>query len=334
MPSVGDREHIIEVPGIPPARQSLAKRDIGWLLDLVAAAAHARGAPYLLRRICVTDRFEDEVRQLLQERSGHTEYVAVRSHVRAIGKTLWTRSQHGDLEFVVIIDASEMGSWGLNNPRCLTTVLHELIHVIFEGYHFQRLGEGEYTADADTRERCLDRWASSLLDEFEVDRLVDALVRVLAKRDDGQPLSLRDLEEGQGVDWTQALLDQLKQMPEALDNRIWQFRTWQVGIEELAAVVIPDIKDLLILLSHTASMYMGTERWPDTVKDIKETEASRRFLRQHLETILGQLADREVPFEESVQIVAHALEGIFKNCGLGFQTTQEGMYISVDAPSP
>ena len=45
------------------------------------------------------------------------------------------------------------------------------------------------------------------------------------------------------------------------------------------------------------------------------------------------IASVELPFEESVQIVAHAVEGIFHNCGLSFQTVPEGIYISVDAPS-
>ena len=107
----------------------------------------------------------------------------------------------------------------------------------------------------------------------------------------------------------------------------------QMGIDDLASVVIRDINDLLKLLSHTASRYMGTELWPDIVERIKETDASQRFFKEHLDTILGQLDDAQLPFEESVQIVAHAVEGIFHNSGLKFQTVPEGVYISVDAPS-
>ena len=334
MPSVGDREYTIEVPGIPAEEESLAKKEIGGLVDGVAAVVDALGAPFPLKAICVTDRFEDEVNRLLQERSGTTGYAAVRSHVRAIGKTLPIRSEDGDLGFAVIIDAKQVDSWDLKNSHCLTTVLHELFHVFREGRHLERLGEEEYTADTDTRERLLDRRASGLLDEFYVDRLVDASVRALAKKDDGTSWSLRELAEAQGVDWPQTLLDGLYGVPQVVDDRIQQFLTSRIGIDELAAVLIPNITDLLTLLSHTASRYMGTERWPDIVQGIKETEASRRFLRQHLDTILGQLYDSELPSEESVQIVAHALEGVFGNCGLGFKTIPEGMYISVDAPSP
>ena len=327
------RESTIEVPGVPVGLQSLAKEDIGILLNAISTIADAQGIQFLLNKIRVTDCFEDDVNRLLNERSGLTGYVAARNNAHAIGKTLWIRSQQGDLSFAVIIDAKQIGSWGLKNPRCLTTVLHELIHVLYEERHFKRLGEEEYTADADTRERLLDGWASSLLDEFDVDRLVNALVGGLATKDDGQPWSLRELDEAQGIDWVQGLLDSLTQTPRLIEEQVWQFQTRQMGIDDLATVVIPDIKDLLKLLSHTASRYMGTELWPDIVERIKETDASQRFFKEHLDTILGQLDDAQLPFEESVQIVAHAVEGIFHNSGLSFQTVPEGVYISVDTPS-
>ena len=56
-----------------------------------------------------------------------------------------------------------------------------MIHVLYEERHLHRLGEEEYVADPDTRERLLDACATLLLDEFDVDRRVDALVGVLAK---------------------------------------------------------------------------------------------------------------------------------------------------------
>ena len=198
-----EREHTIEVPGVPVGLQSVAKDEIGVLVDAIAAAADAKGMKFLLNKIRVTDCFEEDVNQLLSERSGLTGYVAARNNAQAIGKTLWVRSQQGDISFAVIIDAKQIGSWGLKNPRCLTTVLHELIHVLYEGRHLKRLGEEEFTADADTRERWLDGWAISLLDEFDVDRLVDALVGGLATKDDGQPCSLQELDAAQGIDWVQ-----------------------------------------------------------------------------------------------------------------------------------
>ena len=271
MTSSKDREYTVDVSGIPAQQRSLARQDIGRLVDAVAVVAKARGKQFLLQRICVTDRFEDEVNRLLQERSGPTGYAAVRSHVRAIGKTLWIRSQHGDLKFAVVIDANQMGSWRFNNARCLTTVLHELSHILCEERHLQRLGEEEYTAFADTRERLLDGWASMLLDEFDVDRLVDALLRGLATTSEGRPWSLQELEEAQGADWIQGLRAGLHQMPDFVDEKVWEFRTGRIGIDDLATVVVPNIRDVLVLLSHTASMYMGTERWPGIVKDIKET---------------------------------------------------------------
>ena len=327
------REYTIEVPGIPAELQSFAKDDIGILLDAIAAVADAQGLQFLLNKIRVTDCFEDDVNRLLSRRSGFTGYVAARNNAHAIAKTLWIRSQQGALSFAVLIDAKEIGSWGLKNPRCLTTLLHELIHVLYEERHLMRLGEEEFTAVADTRERWLDGSATLLLDEFDVDRLVDVLVGGLAKKDGGQPWSLRELDEAQGVDWVQGLLDRLHKMPRFIEDKVRQVRTLQIGIDDLATAVIPAVNDLFRLLSHTASRYMGTELWPNIVKQIKETDASQRFFKEHLDTILCQLNDTELPFAESVQTVAHAVEGIFRNCCLSLQTIPEGVYISVDEPS-
>ena len=329
MPSVSEREYSIEVPGIPAAHQSLAEDELAIVIEVVSAAAKAQGTPFRLNRICLTDRFEDEVNRA--EHSGGSAYAATRSHVRAIGKMLRVRSEQGDTAFEVIIDATQVTPWGLNNARCLTTVLHELSHVLLEGRHLQRPGREESTRSSEAQVPWVNRWASELLDEFDVDRTVDALLAVLAHQDDGSPWSLRELEEAQGIDWPEELLAGLSQMPRALDERTSEFRTETIGLDVIESRVIPDIKDLLTLLSHTASMYMGTEHWPDIVGRIRGTEASRRFLSEHLETILDQLDNRDVSYEKSVQVVARALEGVFDNCG--FRAAPEGFYISFDTPS-
>ena len=234
---------------------------------------------------------------------------------------------------MVIIDASQIGPWAINNARCLTTVLHELIHVLREERHLERLGEEEYTADGDTRERWVDGWACLLIDEFDVDRLVDVIVSGLATKDDGHPWSLRELDEAQGLDWVHGLLDSLNRLPQFVDEEVWKFRTRQIRIDELAISVIPYIKDVLRLLSHTAARYMGTDRWPGIVERIKEASASQRFLREHLDIILTHFDDAQLPLEESIRIVGQAVEGIFHNCGVGFRTVPEGVYISVREPS-
>ncbi len=327
------REYKIEVPGIPPKLHSTAKEDIGRLLDAITRVADRQGMRFLLDKVRITDRFEDDVNQLLNEHSALTGYVAARRHVHAIGKTLWTRSEQGDLGFVVIIDAIQIGPWALNNARCLTTVLHEVTHVLREERHLERLGEEEYTANGDTRERLMDGWACLLLDEFDVDRQVDAMVGRLATKEDGQPWSLRELDEAQGLDWVHVLLDSLDRLPPLVDEEVCRFRTREMGIDDLAMSVIPCIKDSLRLLSHTAARYMGTDSWPDIVLRIEETDASQRFLKDHLDTILAHFEDARLPLEESVQAVGRAVEGLFHNCGLRFRTYPEGVYISVSEPS-
>ena len=328
-----EREYTIEVPGVPSELQSRMKDDIKVLLKVIAAVADAWGTKFLLNSIRVTNCLEDDVNQLLSKRSGSVGYVAARNNVHVIGKTLWVRSEQGDIRFTVVIDAKQIGAWGIKEPLCLTTILHELVHVLYEERHLNRLGEEEYTADLDTKERWLNNWATLLLDEFDVDRQVDKIVGMLAGKDDGQPWSLRELDEVQGIDWVQGLLDSLNQTPRYVDEQIYRFQTGQIGIDDLATTVITQVKDLFRLLSHTASRYMETELWPDIMQQIKATDASQRFFREYLGNILDRLDDEQASFAESVQVVAHAVAEIFHNCGLGFKTVPEGVYISVAAPS-
>ena len=61
-----------------------------------------------------------------------------------------------------------------------------------------------------------------------------------------------------------------------------------MGIDDLATAVIPHIKDLLRLLSHSASRYMGTELWPNIVEQIKDPVRLQRtggFRRHELRRI-------------------------------------------------
>ena len=323
----------IELPGIPETSRRMAEEDIRKLADSIRAAAKGQDLPFRLRLVRVTDNFQGDVNQLFDGRSSHSGYVAKRESAQAIGKTLWTYFQHGDLGFAIILDSNTIGPWGLNNAKCLTTLLHELIHVLHEERHIERLGEEEYTKEPDSRERWLNGWATMLLDEFDVDRDVDKLVKVLASKDDGEPWSLRELDEAEGLNWVDGFKNELEQMPKAVDEKVWCFRTRRLGIDDLAIEVIPRVKDALRLLSHTASRYMDTEDWPMILERIRETEASQRFFKEHIDTILAQLHDDRAPFEESVQIIAQAVEKIFHNCGLSFETVPEGVYISVTAPA-
>ena len=159
------------------------------------------------------------------------------------------------------------------------------------------------------------------------------MVGALARKEDGQPCSIRELDEAHGLDWVSGLLNALNRLPQVVDEEVWKFRTWQIGIDDLDAAVVPYVMDILRLLSHTAARYMGTDRWPDIVERIRATEAAQRFTKEHLDTIFAHFDDSQPPLEESVQAVGQAVEGIFHNCGLGFRTVPEGVYISVSEPS-
>ena len=323
----------VEVPGLPPDVASVAEEDIRTLANAIVVSAKELRVPFMLELVRITRQFEEDVIQLFQQKYGFSFYSATRSDVQALGKTLWVRSADGEIKFVVIIDANLIGQWSLTNPQCLTTVLHELAHVVYEGQHLAMLGEEEFSADGDTRERLLDRWARTLLDEFRADRLVDSLVRSLATNENGRPWTLRELDEAQGVIWRESLLAGLRRMPETIDEKVWQYRTRRMDLDALATEVIPYVNDLLVLLAHTASRYLEDAQWDEIVGHIKETDASIRFLGDHLDMILEQFEGSSNPLVASIQSLSDAIEGIFGRCGLTFRTVPEGVWIGVDAPS-
>ena len=333
MTEIEEREYVIELPGLPAESHPQAVKDIRFLAKVAGVFAEKCELPFMLERVRVTNRFEDDVRGLLQERFSPAKYAATRNNVCAIGKTLPTRSKQGEFRFTVLIDGNSVVPWSIGNPWCLTTVLHEFFHVVYEGRQVKGLGEEEDSANGDYRESLLNGLASSLLNENYVDCSVDAIVREIATKENGEPYSLLELEEAKGSDWVTGLLHALDQMPKFVDEKILKYQIRKITIDELAEEVIPNVKDILILLSHTSSVLIGTKRWPGILEQIRDSEAYQRFLTVHLEKILSQFDVDRLPFEASIQLVADAVEGIFQNCGLTFRNHPEGLYINVDTPS-
>lgn len=323
----------VELPGIPFESRSAAERDIRMLADAVAAATEKRGLPFLLKLVRVTNSFQEDVNFFLKERAGPSGYIAARANAHALARTLWIRTHEEELGFAVVINADAVNPWNLNNPNCLITVSHELFHVMYEASRLKRLGEEEYTAGNNNAERMLDCWANLLLDEFDVDRNVNTLIRALTTKEDGHSWSLRELKEALGEDWVQGLMDSLDRAPQVVNEEVGQYLAGGTDIQHIADGLLPYVNDMMTILAHTASLYMGTDSWPRVLERIKETETSKRFFKEHLDTILGHLEDTRMESEESIQAVASALEEIFRNCGVGFKTLQGGLYITVQSPS-
>ena len=333
MPDTNNRDYIIDVSAMADEQQALARQSTRQAIAVVASVAEKQGNQFLLEGICLTNRFEDEVNRLLRKRSNGAEYSARQSTVQAIAKTIWVRAERGEIRFVVVIDSLSIGPCRLDNPHFLATVLHELGHVLREEAHLRRLGEERFVTPATTREAWLSRWATTVVDEFDVDRFVDSLLGVVATTAEGQPLSLRYIEDSEGVDWVHTLLKGLGSLPENVDSSVRGYQTRQMGVEDLAEALIPEVREVLTVLSHTAAYYMGTERWHGIADDISESEAASRFLRQHLHAILAQLGDRDSSLEDRIRLVSQAIEGVFSNCGLRFETVPEGVYIAVTSPA-
>ena len=330
---MNEGELTIELPGVPVEIQSRVEEQIRFIVGRMARVLEQKIFPSMPTLILVSDSFQDDVNRYLRERAGPSGYVAQRESVHAIARTLWTRSDEGMLRFVIVIDANHGNPWSPENLQCLIMVLHELLHVPQEVRRLEMLGEEEYTAGNDTAERMLNRNANLLIDEYNVDRIVDALLPLFVTDGSGQPLSLRELKEAEGEDWVQALLYGLDRMPQVVDESVNRVLRGQKGVQYLADTVISYVFDLLVQVSHTAALYMETDRWDGIMDSIGKTEASERFFKEHLVSIINRLADGQAPLEDSVQVVANALEGIYENCGLNFPECSGGLYIVPSPPS-
>ena len=327
------RTFCIELPGLHEDLRSAAENDIEKLVDFISPIAERLDLPFLLRLVRVTDHLQVDVNRLEKENSGFGGYVARRNELHGIGRTCVKRSENGELGFAVIVDARLMKQWRIDNPWCFITILHELGHVLLETLHLHTLGSEEYFADADTGERVLAKRARSLSDEFSVDRLVDLIVFAIAKDESGQPLSLREIDEARGLNWPQEFSNRLKQMPKFIDDKVYEYKAVHGNLERFLSEVPPYVTDTLTLLSYVAARYMETDLWPEMLNGFKKSEACRRFMKEHLDNLLDHLGKSKITSSKSLQGVASAVEGIFHNCGVGYKTVPNGVYVSVGWPS-
>ena len=156
---------------------------------------------------------------------------------------------------------------------------------------------------------------------------------MVAKNDKGEPFSLLELEEAKGMDWANGTLSALQKMPSLVDKNVEKYKTGQMNLHEFLAIVMPCIKDLLILITHTASIYRESASWQGIVEQIQATEAYERFLNEHLESILGQLNPEQIQYKSALAVVMGHVEKILENCGLTLKTCPQGLYVGVTWPA-
>ena len=323
----------ISVAGVTENSRAKTIADIEQLVNISEKLAYRLSQPFKLAEIIVTDRFQEAVNQLELETGASGEYTCMRSDVRAVGTTRKVVLPGGDVQFVVIIDASQMDACDCTSPRFVATLYHELVHVRFNSCGVANEREDETVINPWSREAWLNGCAETILDEYDVDRHVDVVLRSVCKKSDGGDLRLRELEEAYQLDWVGGLVRGLNRMPSVIDGKIRAYQTGHIVIDDLAEQLVPYVKDLLTLMSHTIAIYDRSDQWPAILDLIRNTEGGRRFLRQNLDIIINQLSNRECSVSDAKTAIATAVEDIFVHCGLGFQTVDEGVYISVQAPA-
>lgn len=333
MPYIEGHQYSIELPGVAEEERPLVQENVEKLVEIVAAVAKARGRRFLLKGVRLTNTLEDDAKELKGQTSSYGDYTATRELVHAVGKTLCIQSQDEGIGFAVLVDSNGFATLENTNPGFLTTILHELVHVIFEGEHLESLGQEEFLAPIVTSEQVLRGWAKSILDEFDVDQYVDVIVEMCAKNDKGEPLSLLELERAKDIDWAEGTLSALHKVPHLVDSNVGKYKTGQMSLDEFLATVMPCIKDLLILITHTASIYRESASWKGIVEEIRATEAYRRFLNEHLDNILGQLNAEQTRYKTALAVVMSSVEKILENCGLTLKTCPQGLYVGVTWPA-
>ena len=328
-----ETNHKISVAGVAEDARAKTIADIEQLLALSRNVARGLSQPFHLAEIIVTDQFQEMVNRVEREGGVGGDYRSLRSDVRAIATTRKVALPCGDVQFVVIIDASQMDACDLTSPRFVATLYHELVHVRINSSRLVTEGEGETVRNPWSREAWLDGCAETILDEYDVDREVDAFIGSVCKNPDGSDCSLWELEEAYLMDWVGGLVNGLTRMPSVIDDDVRAYQVGRITIDTLAEKLIPYVKDLLTLLSHTIAIYHNSDRWPEILDLIRSTEGSRRFLRQNLDIIINQLGDLERSVFDAKTVIVAAVEDIFHHCGLGFQTVDEGVYIRVETPA-
>lgn len=330
-----EETYLVNVAAIGEEYQDAAEKDIKVLASFAAGVARALELPFLLQEIRLTESLQEDANEIFrQKRDLPGEYSTRRDDVFAYAKTLWVLSQDGEVEFVVLIDLRFICPWNLNSPWFLVAVLHELGHVVFEAQALKRLGQEEYLTSELTRESLLRSLSKTTIDEFRVDRLVDLLLKSYFTDDTGNPYSLHRIEEEvKAMDWAGSLMSALQKLPQRIDGVVCSYKTRKIGLEELLDKAPSLVQDVLVLFSHTCALYLGTDSWSCIDERLKETEAARRFLGGHFEAIAEALLSDDLTIEESLGIVALAIENIFRSCGLTFEDTPEGLYTAVNWPA-
>lgn len=328
----------LQLSGIPDDLQSQMVEDIKYLIAYFVQLSEQAKRPYRLTRLVFTDTFQDEVNQVLLAHSDHEGYEAGRNGVHAMGKTMWIPITPDEVGFCVILDARLFCQYGLRHPLALATFVHELMHVFFETGHLLREGVDAFKAPPFTKESLIQRSATSLIDEFDVDCWVDDLLMAdgfLARFgfDDCPGMTLRTVYETVEVDWPAHAVACFSDMPAAIEEKVNAYLEGKVSIEVLLDDVYGIVKDVLTVLSHAAAVYRKDEHWPDAEHTISATSGSRRFLKQHLHTILAGLRDNDENLQARIEAVTPAIDGILMNCGLTLETQDEGIYVGVKPPA-
>lgn len=330
-----EESYLVNVAAISEESRDAAEKDIRVLTSIATQVAEALDLPFLLQEIRLTERLQEDANELFRQKRGSPgEYSARRDDVFAYCKTIWTLSQDCEVRFVVLIDLRFICPWNLNNPWFLVAVLHELGHVVYETQALKRLGQDDYVSFELTRESLLGSISKTIIDEYRVDRLVDRILRRIATDDTGNPYSLLKIEEEvKAMDWAGSLMSALENLPQRIDGVVCSYKTRKIGLEELLDKAPSLVQDVLVLFSHTCALYLGTDSWSCIDERLKETEAARRFLGGHLEAIAEALLSDDLTIEETLEIVALAIENIFRSCGLTFEDTPEGLYTAVNWPA-
>lgn len=304
--------------GIQENLRDKAIQELNIFILIVKTIALESGIPFLLKEVVITSDFEQTVNNYLMKNDCFSGYKALREEVRAFGKVI-CKKEESDFGFVIIIDSQFLGTWPVSSEgRAIVTILHELCHVYFYGHYYRLFGKEFFINQDDSSMQLFKLLAYNLMDEHKVDKMVDAILRTIAKNDRGTDLTLLDVENAYQADFYNSSLESLRKLPEIIEEKIHRFKIYELTILELLTILYRQISDTMILITHTDALYTESDKLSEYWKEIKETKAYKRFLSGSLERIFELIDSQTFEFEDEsiIDSICHELETIFLRCGL------------------
>mgnify|MGYP001373218972 CR=1 FL=1 len=320
----------IDVAGVISPGQNEAKSEIEGYLSLFEKSF----SPEVINiaKVIVAADFERAVDSLLTDlkKSGY-KYAAGRRSVKAVGKTVHNIAGN-DISFTVVIDGKYIGNWEDDEKAARFEIFyHEFIHAYLSKKRFINLGADGFRNDYRTIEGVCFSLALTR-DEYIVDSYLDVMCKKSLTGADNEPLGLKKLNLGRGINYPDIFMQLLADMPDIIGKIISEYQAGKTSVGVMWNRLCAFVEEILTIFAHLAGSQDNEADW-DTVKQrISDSEPYKKYLAGHIKKIyLEWIAYFGENYDEakSLEIIQNEIMEIFHNCGLKFKNVAKGIFITI-----